>query len=442
MQMLSLIGAITAIVVMCVLAFRKMNPFIISLIGTIILVVCSGMSVLGSIFGTYTPSVGEFCGNWILVFILGSIYGKLLEITGIAKRLAATLVNLIGSRNAILAATLTCAIMVCAGISNYVLIFTVYPLISQIFKRADISRNLMPAVIYFGCSSLLTCIPGLPSIQAIMLCDTLGTSTMAAPLMCLVVGIFMLVLFYVYINAQNKRLIAKGEHYALADGEEPYDAENDDLDSLPNVWLALTPIVMLVGGVFFARRFFANATQCVVTVMFLTALFVVATNYQKVKEYTLSKAVEEGFAQCLSGVFAAAGFLAFASVMQIAPCYEYLVKGITFISQHLNGYFGAAVATGISAGITVSSLGGIAMFTGTLAEPFLHMGLNMSALHRVVQIATMTLDSLPWCSNIIIYLMVCRCEHKGAYKHIFVTCCAIPILGTILACLLGMIGII
>ena len=94
MQMLSLIGAITAIVVMCVLAFRKMNPFIISLIGTIILVVCSGMSVLGSIFGTYTPSVGEFCGNWILVFILGSIYGKLLEITGIAKRLAATLVNL------------------------------------------------------------------------------------------------------------------------------------------------------------------------------------------------------------------------------------------------------------------------------------------------------------------------------------------------------------
>ena len=156
----------------------------------------------------------------------------------------------------------------------------------------------------------------------------------------------------------------------------------------------------------------------------------------------MEKIIEDGFGQCLPGVFAAAGFIAFASVMQAAPCYDYLVKGIEFISRHLNGYFGAAVATAISAGITVSSLGGIAIFTGSMVEPFLHMGLDMSALHRVAQIATMTLDSLPWCSNIIIYLMVCKCTHKGAYKHIFVTCCAIPMLGTILACFLGMIGII
>ena len=329
-----------------------------------------------------------------------------------------------------------------AGISNYVLIFTVYPLISQIFKRANISRNLMPAVIYFGCSCFLTVIPGVVTVQGIMLCDTLGTTLMAAPLMCLITGVFMLALFYIYINRENAKAIARGERYELAPGEEEYDPEKEDLSDIPNIWISLLPIVLLVGGVFFLKDFFENSTQCVVTVMFVTMLVVICSNLKKFKKNAFNSILEEGFTQCLPGVFAAAGFLAFATVMQAGPCYNYLIKGIGFITEHLNGYFGAAAATGISAGITVSSLGGITLFTGTLSEPFLNMGLNMSALHRVVQIATMTLDSLPWCSNIIIYLMVCRCTHKGAYRHIGVTCCIIPIFTTILACILAMIGIV
>lgn len=441
MQFVSVAGAIIAVIVMCILAYKKINPFVISLIGSLILIFTNGLNLMETIFDTYMGSVGSFCASWILVFIVGSIYGKCLEVSGIAKRVASTLLEKIGEKNVILAATVTCTIMCMAGISNYVLIFTVYPLISQIFKRANISRNLMPAVIYFGCSSFLTVIPGVVTVQGIMLCDTLGTNLAAAPLMCLLTGILMFALFYLYIMHENKKAIARGESYELAEGEEAYDPENENWEDIPNIFMSLLPLVMLVGGVFLLKKYFANSTQCVVTVMLVTMLFVIVTNFKKIKEYALNRIVEEGFGQCLNGVFAAAGFLAFATVMQMGPCYDYLVKGIEFVTNHVNGYFGAALATSVSAGITVSSLGGITLFTGTLAGPFLNIGLNMSALHRIVQIATMTLDSLPWCSNIIIYLMVCKCTHKGAYKHIGVTCCLIPAIVTIFACILAMIGI-
>ena len=182
------------------------------------MILSNRLNLMDTIFETYMGSVGSFCANWILVFVVGSIYGKCLEVSGVAKRVAVTLLSKFGAKNAILAATITCTVMCMAGISNYVLIFTVYPLIFQIFKRANISRNLMPAVIYFGCSCFLTVIPGLVSLQGIMLCDTLGTSLMAAPLMCLLCGILMFVLFYVYIMQENKKAIANGEVYELAEG--------------------------------------------------------------------------------------------------------------------------------------------------------------------------------------------------------------------------------
>ena len=53
MQILSLAGAVIALLVMCVLAYKKMNPFVISLIGTVILIITNRLDFMDMIFGTY-----------------------------------------------------------------------------------------------------------------------------------------------------------------------------------------------------------------------------------------------------------------------------------------------------------------------------------------------------------------------------------------------------
>lgn len=68
-------------------------------------------NVLPFYSGVFMPKMVGFIKDYFLVFLLGAIFGKVVEMSGIAESIAKTIVNLIGSKNAMLTVVLLGAIL-------------------------------------------------------------------------------------------------------------------------------------------------------------------------------------------------------------------------------------------------------------------------------------------------------------------------------------------
>lgn len=84
------------------------------------------------------------------VFLLGAIFGKLVEVTGVAEKIAKIIVRFIGAKQAILAIVLMGAILTYSGVSLFVAVFAIYPFAAQLFREANIPKRLIPATIAFS----------------------------------------------------------------------------------------------------------------------------------------------------------------------------------------------------------------------------------------------------------------------------------------------------
>jgi len=68
-----------------------------------------------------------------------------------------------------------------------------------------------------------------------------------------------------------------------------------------------------------------------------------------------------------------------------------------------------------------------------LRETFLTSGANMSTLHRLMAIAAGGLDTLPHSPGLFLTFVVLGLNHKAAYKHVFATSVAIPVILVLVA---------
>ena len=64
---------------------------------------------------------------------------------------------------------------------HLLLIFAVYPVAVPMFRKANVSKLLMPAIFLYGAVVLNVVTPGAPSMLCIALSEKLGVTTFAAP---------------------------------------------------------------------------------------------------------------------------------------------------------------------------------------------------------------------------------------------------------------------
>lgn len=82
------------------------------------------------------------------VFLLGAIFGKIVEMSGVAKSIAQTIISWVGPKRAILATVLLSAILTYSGVSLFVVAFAVYPFASNIFRESNIPKRLLPQLLF------------------------------------------------------------------------------------------------------------------------------------------------------------------------------------------------------------------------------------------------------------------------------------------------------
>ena len=67
--------------------------------------------------------MANFTMSWFPAFMLGAIFGKMMEATGAAKSVGLMITRFIGAKQAILAVVIACAALTYGGVSLFVVVF-------------------------------------------------------------------------------------------------------------------------------------------------------------------------------------------------------------------------------------------------------------------------------------------------------------------------------
>uniref|UniRef100_UPI002E26A550 GntP family permease n=1 Tax=Mesorhizobium xinjiangense TaxID=2678685 RepID=UPI002E26A550 len=169
----------------------------------------------GPVLASYTQIFMEATGGFIVqffpIFLLGAVFGKLLEDSGSAEVMASSIIRVLGEHRAILAVVLSCAVMTYGGVSLFVVAFAIYPIATSLFRNADIPKRLIPATVALGAFSFtMTALPGTPAIQNTIPMPFFGTSAFAAPGLGIIAALVMFGFGMWWLTHRAKALAHEG----------------------------------------------------------------------------------------------------------------------------------------------------------------------------------------------------------------------------------------
>ena len=218
---MSLAGLLLALALLIVLTLRGASLFIATPICALIVALSSDLALLPALAGegqsdlvsAYMSGFTGFIASWFFMFLLGAIFGKLMESSGDADSVAEWITGHLGMRRAALAVVAACAVLTYGGVSLFVVAFSVYPMALSLFRQADLPRRFIPATLAFGSVTFTMTSAGSPEIQNWIPIKFLGTTHLAAWPVSLVVAILMAIGGYLWLAWMLRRAKARGEHY-------------------------------------------------------------------------------------------------------------------------------------------------------------------------------------------------------------------------------------
>jgi H+/gluconate symporter-like permease len=392
----------------------------------------------------FMEKLAGFVKLYFPVFMLGAVFGKVIELSGFSKSIVSSVIRLVGPNRAMLSIVLVCAILTYGGVSLFVVVFAVYPFAAEMFRQVDIPKRLIPGTIALGAFSFtMDSLPGTPQIQNIIPTTFFKTTTWAAPWLGVVGAVFIFIVGLGYLEFRRRQAVAAGEGYAdrlvrLENEPEPFREEK-----LPHPALAMLPLVL----VFILNYVFTKvipdaygatydfvlgagkptpieigkvaAIWAVQGALLVGILVTIAFAFRPIRERfadgsklavagallaTLNTASEYGF----GGVIAALpGFALVASTLHAIP----------------NPLVNAAITVTVLAGITGSASGGMSIALAAMAETFIAnaqaAGIPLEVFHRVASMASGGMDTLPHNGAVITLLAVTGLTHRDSYRDIF-----------------------
>lgn len=438
-----------------VLAYRGVSLLLLApAMAMLAVLLAEGGPLLASYTQVFMQATGGFIIQYFPLFLLGAVFGKLMEASGSARVLADGIIRGLGPTRAILAVILSCAAMTYGGVSLFVVAFAVWPIASALFREADLPKVLIPATIALGAFTFtMTALPGTPAIQNAIPMPYFGTTPFAAPGLGLITGALMLGLGWGWLEYRTRAL---GSGY----GSASEDDTKMDGGSAPGLTVAAAPLVLVL-ALNLAFTFVLipamdtdylgqpefGATDVgalrgvwsIIAALTLASLALVALNWRRLAG-GLAATLDEGAKDALKPIFNTASLVGFGAVIASLSAFGVIRDWVVTVGGD-NPLVSLAVGTSLLAGMTGSASGGMSIALSTLGETYLDMGqavgISPDLLHRVTAVATGGLDALPHNGAVITLLTICGLTHREAYRDIFVVAVAIPVLALVVLVALG-----
>ncbi|WP_019229830.1 GntP family permease [Sedimentibacter sp. B4] len=424
-------GLLLAIFLLMYLTYRGFHLFPTSIFAGFIVIITNGIGIWEGLSVNYANSFAAFVINYGFVLLFGAIFGQIMAETGCAKSISYKIIKTLGTKHILLVTILVTSLLAFGGLATFVIVFTVYPITKVLFEKVKLPQTLNCAAMGLGAGTYtMTALPFSPSVQNIIPTKILGTDVAAAPLMGIVVTIFLFTCGYMYLNKRLKNIVASNPEAQIAlSGNVEIDL-NDE--KIPDWKLSLLPIIIVIGTLILTKKLMVPSAGVVLGLV-LGSICTLLVSFKK--DLGLAKMLATGSNNGGNAIICASAVIGFAGVVKSVPGFQNFIDMI--LNMNMNPYVTEAIGVNLIAGIVGSATGGVQIFLEVLGSHFLEMGLNPEAIHRVATIASGGLDSLPHCSSVVIMLSAMGLTHKEAYKDFGVITVVIPLFATVIAVIMA-----
>ncbi len=440
---MSFLVVLASLCFLMLVAYRGFSVIIFAPIAALLAVlVTDPASVLPVYSGLFMDKMVVFVKLYFPVFLLGAVFGKVIELSGFSKSIVAATIRLVGPQRAVLAIVLVSNILTYGGVSLFVVVFAVYPFAAEVFRQGNIPKRLIPGAIALGAFSYtMDALPGTPQIQNIIPTTFFKTDAYAAGWLGVIGAVFIFLCGMTYLTWRMRQAANAGEGYGSGHINEP---EHVPEESLANPIVAILPLIAVgvlnkVFTIALPRLYGATVETtlpglkdpivtavpgivaiwalelALVSGILLTVLLAFRLVTQRFADGTrvavlgallasINTATEYGFGAVIAAL---PGFLVIKSALASIP----------------NPLVNEAISVTTLAGITGSASGGMSIALAALSGQFIAAanaaGIPMEVLHRVAAMASGGMDTLPHNGAVITLLAVTGLTHRQSYKDIF-----------------------
>lgn len=438
---MAVVANLAGLLFLMLVAYRGFSVILFAPLAALLPVLLTHPSEAPEIFsGIYMEKTVSFIKLYFPLFLLGAVFGKLIEVSGSAQSIVQRIVITMGRGKTVATVVLICALLTYGGVSLFVVVFAVYPFAAEMFRQAQIPKRLLPASLALGAFSFtMDALPGTPQIQNIIPTTFFGTTAWAAPVMGCIGSLLILVSGLGYLGWRVNCLSAEG--YGNNHIQEP---DLTHRAALPHPAIALLPLmaVPLLNLLFTSMiRTSYGATSIlslpglsvplvtnistVVSIWALEGALLVSIALVAVLQYRTvrlksSDALKLAVGGALLATMNTGSEYGFGAVISALPGFVAVREALGTISYPL---LNAAVTTTTLAGITGSASGGLGIALGAMSGNFIAMsraaGIPLDVMHRVTAMASGGMDCLPHNGAVITVLAVTGLTHRQSYPDIF-----------------------
>lgn len=470
-------GILLALAFLITFAYRGWSVLLLAPVAALGASAFSGQPMLAHWTQTFMGAAAGFIGQFFPLFLLGAVFGKVMEDSGAVRAIADALTMRLGAERAILAVVLAGAALTYGGVSLFVALFVLAPMAEALFRRADIPRRLMPPAIALGTFTFtMMALPGTPAIQNAIPMPFFGTTPFAAPGLGILASAIMLGFGLWWLGRVERGARARGEGFsdtrppatpapvlrerALVTHEfDPAELGHGHRSkALPPPLIAALPLTVVIavnltmsfvilprmdaswlveprwGGITLSA---VSGVWSVAVALMAAILSAVALNWRRLPH--LRDTLDAGANASVLPIFAVASLVGFGAVVAALPAFGLVRDWVLSIGG--GPLVSMAVATNILAALTGSASGGLTIALDALGATYLaraaEAGIDPQLLHRVSVMSAGTLDSLPHSGAVVTLLSVCGVTARQSYRDVVMVAIVGALLALIVVILLG-----
>jgi H+/gluconate symporter-like permease len=468
---MGLLGILAGLGLLVWLSFRGWSVLLLAPAAALIAAAFAREPLLAHWTQTFMVGAAHFLAQFFPLFLLGAVFGKLMDDSGSVSVIARFMTERLGATRAVLAVVLAGAIVTYGGVSLFVAIFVIVPMAQGLFKAADIPPRLMPAAVALGTMTFtMSALPGTPALQNAIPMPFFGTTPFAAPGLGIIAATIMLAFGLWWLGRAESAARSRGEGYGRAEGAagsmqqakereraviasefDPAEIEHGaHAGTDPTVFAALLPIIVVIlvnlamslfllprlDTTFLAEeRWGATSLSAVggvwaVVVALVAAIAVtIALNYRRLP--SLRASLDAGANASVLPALSVASLVGFGAVVAALPAFA-MVRDFV-LSIEGGPLVSLALAVNVLAALTGSASGGLTIALDALGETYRQLavatGMDPALMHRVAVLSAGTLDSLPHNGAVVTLLSVCGVSHRESYFDLFM----VAIVGALIA---------
>jgi H+/gluconate symporter-like permease len=478
---MGLLGILVGLALLIWLAFRGWSVLLLAPAAALLAAAFSGQPLLASWTQIFMESAARFLAQFFPLFLLGALFGKLMDDSGSVTAIADFMTRRLGEKRAVLAVVLAGALVTYGGVSLFVAFFVLVPMAQALFRAANIARRLMPAAIILGTSTFtMTALPGTPAIQNAIPMPFFGTTPFAAPGLGLIATAIILAAGLWWLGGVEARTRRSGIGYGTEPPASIEAAATDEKvrerattarefdpaemahgrhgDTAPPIHLAALPLFVVIAvnllmslivlprldvSFLAEERWGATSLAGVAGVWSVVVALAAATATLIVVNRRYLPAIREsmdaGANASVLPVLSVASLVGFGALIASLPAF-------TAVRDFVLGIEGGplvslAVSTNVLAALTGSASGGLTIALDALGATYLTMaaqlGINPALMHRVAVIGSGTLDILPHNGAVVTLLALCGSTHRESYLDIVAVGIVGPLIALVAVIVLG-----